>query len=135
MVKNEMRQFWLQSFAFWERGVSFKQRIDGMDLLHFGCKSIAFWLQSVFFKQQMDRMDFQKLFEVREMANSLYSLALENNLGDKVKNLLENLGNGGHGIALQKLKDKFGIIRESLKGTSVRCTHGSNAYALFYGSF
>ena len=40
----------------------------------------------------MDRMDFKNLFEVREMANSLYSLALENNLGDKVKNLLENLG-------------------------------------------
>lgn len=77
----------------------------------------------------------KNLFEVREMANSLYSLVLENNLGDKVKNLLENLGNGGHGIALQKLKDKFGIIRESLKGSSVRCTHGSNAYALSYGSF
>ena len=104
-------------------------------LIAFWLQSIAFWLQSVFFKQKMDRMDLQKLFEVREMANSLYSLALENNLGDKVKNLLENLGNGGHGIALQKLKDKFGIIRESLKGTSVRCTHGSNAYALSYGSF
>ena len=46
----------------------------------------------------MDRTD------LREMANSLYSLALEKNLGDKVKNLLENLGNGGHGIALQKLR-------------------------------
>ena len=98
-------------------------------LIAFWLQSIAFWLQSVFFKQKMDRID------LREMANSLYSLALENNLGDKVKNLLENLGNGGHGIALQKLKDKFGIIRESLKGTSVRCTHGSNAYALSYGSF
>jgi len=79
---------------------------------------------------------------VREMANSLYSLALEYNLGDKVKNefiekikfinyLLENLGHGGHSIALQRLKDKFGgkrgmsskskkeadrIIRESLRG-------------------
>ena len=60
----------------------------------------------------MDRMDLTNLFEVREMANSLYSLVLENNLGDKVKNLLENLWNGGHGIALQKLKDKFEIIRE-----------------------
>ena len=135
MVKNEMRQFWLQSFAFWEQSVSFKQKIDRMDFLPFGCKVLPFGCKSVFFKQQMDRMDLQKLFEVREMANSLYSLALENNLGDKVKNLLENLGNGGHGIALQKLKDKFGTIRESLKGTSVRCTHGSNAYALSYGSF
>ena len=80
------------------------------------------------------------------MANSLYSLALEYNLGDKVKNefidkikfinyLLENLGHGGHGIALQRLKDKFGgkkgmssknkkeadrIIRESLKGNSIQ---------------
>ena len=50
--------------------------------LAFWLQSIAFWLQSVFFKQQMDRMDLQKLFEVREMANSLYSLALENNLGE-----------------------------------------------------
>ena len=64
-------------------------------------------------------MAFSNLFVVREMANSLYSLALEYNLGDKVKNefikkikfinyLLENLGHGGHGIALQRLKDKFG---------------------------
>jgi len=78
------------------------------------------------------------------VANSLYSLALEYNLGDKVKNefidkikfinyLLENLGHGGHNIALQRLKDKFGgkkgmsaknkkeadkIIRESLRGNS-----------------
>ena len=83
---------------------------------------------------------------MRETANSLYSLALEYNLGDKVKNefiekikfinyLLENLGHGGHGIALQRLKDKFGgkkgmsskskreadrIIRESLRGNSTQ---------------
>ena len=80
------------------------------------------------------------------MANSLYSLALEYNLGDKVKNefikkikfinyLLKNLGHEGHGIALQRLKDKFGgkkgmstknkkeadkIIRESLKGNPMQ---------------
>jgi len=30
----------------------------------------------------------KNLFEVREMANSLYSLVLENNLGDKVKKSL-----------------------------------------------
>ena len=73
-------------------------------------------------------------------------MALEYNLGEKVKNdfiekikfvnyLLENLGHDGHGIALQRLKDKFGgkkgmsakdkkeadrIIRESLKGTSIQ---------------
>ena len=72
-------------------------------------------------------------------------MALEFNLGEKVKNefiekikfvnyLLENLGHGGHGIALQRLKDKFGgkkgmssknkkeadrIIRESLRGNSM----------------
>ena len=46
-------------------------------LIAFWLQSIAFWLQSVFFKQKMDRID------LREMANSLYSLALENNLGDK----------------------------------------------------
>ena len=80
------------------------------------------------------------------MANSLYSLALEYNLGDKVKNefidkikfinyLLENLGHGGHNIALQRLNDKFGgkkgmpsrnkkeadkIIRESLRGNPMQ---------------
>ena len=79
------------------------------------------------------------------MANTLYNLALEYNLGDKIKNefvdkikfinyLLENLGQGSHSIALQPLKDKFGgkkgmssknkkeadkIIKESLKLTSV----------------
>ena len=88
-------------------------------------------------------MTFTSLFEVRETANSLYNLALEYSLGDKIKNdfinkikfsnyLLENLGGGSHSIALQRLKDKFGgkkgmssknkreadkIIRESLKGT------------------
>ena len=106
----------------------------------------TFWLESIHFKQKIDRMAFTSLFEVRETANSLYSLALEYNLGDKVKNefidkikfinyLLENLGNDGHGIALQRLKDKFGgkkgmssrnkkeadkIIRESLKGNSAQ---------------
>ena len=78
----------------------------------------TFWLESIHFKQKIDIMAFTNLFEVRETANSLYSLALEYNLGDKVKNefidkikfinyLLENLGNDGHGIALQRLKDKF----------------------------
>ena len=102
----------------------------------------TFWLESIHFKQKIDRMAFTSLFEVRDMANSLYGLALEYNLGDSVKHefiekikfvnyLLENLGNGGHNIALQRLKDKFGgtkgmsskskreadrIIRESLKG-------------------
>ena len=102
----------------------------------------TFWLENINFKKKIDCMAFSNLFEVREMANSLYSLALEYNLGDKVKNefiekikfinyLLENLGHGGHNIALQRLKDKFGgkkgmtskdkkeadrIIRESLRG-------------------
>ena len=106
----------------------------------------TFWLENIHFKQKIDSLAFSNLFEVREMANSLYSLALEYNLGDKVKNefidkikfvnyLLENLGHGGHGIALQRLKDKFGgkkgmssknkkeadkIIRESLKGNPVQ---------------
>ena len=106
----------------------------------------TFWLENINFKKKIDSLAFSNLFEVREMANSLYSLALEYNLGDKVKSefidkikfvnyLLENLGNEGHGIALQKLKDKFGgkkgmssknkkeadrIIRESLRGNSVQ---------------
>jgi len=106
----------------------------------------TFWLENIHFKQKIDTLAFSNLFEVRETANSLYSLALEFNLGDKVKNefidkikfinyLLENLGHGGHGIALQRLKDKFGgkkgmsskskkeadrIIRESLRGNSMQ---------------
>ena len=102
----------------------------------------TFWLENISFKKKIDSLAFSNLFEVREMANSLYSLALDYNLGDKVKNefidkikfinyLLENLGHGGHSIALQRLKDKFGgkrgmpskskkeadrIIRESLRG-------------------
>ena len=105
----------------------------------------TFWLENIHFKQKIDSLAFSNLFEVRETANSLYSLALEFNLGEKVKNefiekikfvnyLLENLGHGGHGIALQRLKDKFGgkkgmssknkkeaerIIRESLRGNSL----------------
>ena len=78
----------------------------------------TFWLENISFKKKIDSLAFPNLFEVREMANSLYSLALEYNLGDKVKNafidkikfinyLLENLWHGGHGIALQRLKDKF----------------------------
>jgi hypothetical protein len=86
-------------------------------------------------------------------------LALEYNLGEKVKKefiekikfvnyLLENLGHGGHGIALQRLKDKFGgkkgmsaknkseadrIIRESLKGTSVQISP-STAISKFWSN-
>ena len=107
-------------------------------------------------------MAFTNLFEVRETANSLYSLALEYNLGDKVKNefidkikfinyLLENLGNDGHGIALQRLKDKFGgkkgmssrnkkdadkIIRESEGKLSSNSLPDSSISALFtYGPY
>ena len=76
----------------------------------------TFWLENIHFKQKIDSLAFSNLFEVRETANSLYSLALEYNLGDKVKNefidkikfinyLLENLGHGGHGIALKRIKD------------------------------
>ena len=79
----------------------------------------TFWLENILFKKKSDTLAFSSLFEVRETANGLYSLALECNLGEKVKDefiektkfvnyLLENLGNGGHGIALQSLKDKFG---------------------------
>ena len=79
----------------------------------------TFWLENISFKKKIDSLAFTNLFEVREMANSLYSLALEYNLGDTVKNefidkikfinyLLENLGHGGHSIALHGLKDKFG---------------------------
>ena len=74
----------------------------------------TFWLENIQFKKKIDSLAFSNLFEVRETANDLYSLALECNLGEKVKDdfiekikfinyLLENLGNGGHGIALHFL--------------------------------
>ena len=64
----------------------------------------SFWLQNIAFKQKIDSLAFTTLFEVRDMANSLYNLAIECSLGDKIKNdfinkmkfinyLLENLGN------------------------------------------
>ena len=64
-------------------------------------------------------MAFTKLFEVRGMANSIYSLALEYNLGDKRKNefidkikfinyLLENLGHGGQNLPSRGLKKNLG---------------------------
>ena len=67
----------------------------------------------------MDSLSLTSLFEVRDMTNALYNLALEYSLGDKIKNdfidkikfvnyLLENLGVGRHNIALQRLQDKFG---------------------------
>ena len=67
----------------------------------------------------MDSLSLTSLFEVRDMTNALYNLALEYSLGDKIKNdfidkikfvnyLLENLGVGRHHIALQRLQDKFG---------------------------
>ena len=106
----------------------------------------TFWLENIQFKKKIDNLSFSSLFEVRETANGLYSLALECNLGQKVKDefiekikfinyLLENLGHEGHGIALQRLKDRFGgrkgmsarskeeadkIIRESLKGNALQ---------------
>jgi len=45
----------------------------------------TFWLENIHFKQKIDSLAFSNLFEVRETANSLYSLALEYNLGEKVK--------------------------------------------------
>ena len=43
----------------------------------------SFWLQNIAFKQKIDSMSFTSLFEVRDMANALYNLALEYSLGDK----------------------------------------------------
>ena len=117
----------------------------------------TFWLENINFKKKIDSLAFTNLFEVREMANSLYSLALEYNLGDKVKNefidkikfinyLLENLGHGGHNIALQRLKDRFGgkkgmsskskkeadkIIRESLRGNPIQAFQHAQQFQPF----
>ena len=117
----------------------------------------TFWLENIQFKKKIDTLAFSSLFEVRETANGLYSLALECNLGEKIMEdflekikfinyLLENLGNGGHGIALQRLKDRFGgrksmssrskkeadrIIRESLRGGHLQMPVQHQGYPQF----
>ena len=78
-----------------------------------------FWLQSLSWKQKLNALAFNNLFEARDLVNSLYNLALENNMDEKVKAkwvsilkfinyLLENIGNRSHALALQQLKEKYG---------------------------
>ena len=63
-----------------------------------------FWLQSLSWKQKLNALAFNNLFEARDLVNSLYNLALENNMEEKVKAkwvgilkfinyLFENIGN------------------------------------------
>ena len=74
-----------------------------------------FWLQSLSWKQNLNALAFNNLFEARDLVNSLYNLALENNMDEKVKAkwvgilkfinyLLENIGNRSHSLALQQLR-------------------------------
>ena len=44
-----------------------------------------FWLQSLSWKQKLNALAFNNLFEARDLVNSLYNLALENNMEEKVK--------------------------------------------------
>ena len=78
-----------------------------------------FWLQSLSWKQKLNALAFSSLFEARDLVNSLYNLALENNMEEKVKAkwfsilkfinyLLENIGNRPHALALQQLREKYG---------------------------
>ena len=78
-----------------------------------------FWLQSLSWKQKLNALAFNNLLEARDLVNSLYNLALENNMEEKVKAkwvgilkfinyLLENIGNRSHSLALQQLREKYG---------------------------
>jgi len=78
-----------------------------------------FWLQSLSWKQKLNALAFNNLFEARDLVNSLYNLALENNMEEKVKAkwvgilkfinyLIENIGNRSHSLALQQLREKYG---------------------------
>ena len=78
-----------------------------------------FWLLSLSWKQKLNALAFTNLFEARDLVNSLYNLALENNMEEKVKAkwvsilkfinyLLENIGNRSHSLALQQLREKYG---------------------------
>ena len=78
-----------------------------------------FWLQSLSWKQKLNALAFNSLFEARDLVNTLYNLALENNMEEKVKArwvsilkfinyLLENIGNRSHALALQQLREKYG---------------------------
>ena len=40
----------------------------------------SFWLQSLSWKQKLNALAFSNLFEARDLVNSLYNLALENNM-------------------------------------------------------
>ena len=78
-----------------------------------------FWLQSLSWKQKLNALAFNNLFEARDLVKSLYNLALENNIEEKVmakwvsilkfiNYLLENIGNTSHALALQQLREKYG---------------------------
>ena len=47
--------------------------------------NLSKFVENIQFKNKIDTLAFSSLFEVRETANGLYSLALECNLGEKVK--------------------------------------------------
>ena len=51
----------------------------------------SFWLQNLPFKQRIDSLTFTSLNEVRDVASSLFNLALEHNLGDSIKNEFMNI--------------------------------------------
>ena len=87
-----------------------------------------FWLWSFSWKQKLNALAFSSLFEARDLVNSLYNLALENNMEEKVKAkwfsilkfinyLLENIGNRPHALALQHQREKYGGTKGMCKVT------------------
>ena len=79
----------------------------------------AFWLRTVSFRENFTEDKFTNLFEVQTAIQKIYSLALENNLGQDiiaewqqhvivVQSLYDSLGTKSHKTALKDLKKIFG---------------------------
>ena len=77
----------------------------------------AFWLRTVSFRENFTEDKFSNLFEVQAAIHKIYSLALENNLGQDiiaewqqhvivVQSLLDSLGTKSHRTAMKDLKKK-----------------------------
>jgi hypothetical protein len=82
----------------------------------------AFWLRTVSFRENFTEDKFSNLFEVQAAIHKIYSLALENNLGQDtiaewqqhvivVQSLLDSLGTKSHKTAIKDLKKIFGGSR------------------------
>ena len=82
----------------------------------------AFWLRTVSFRENFTEDKFSNLFEVQAAIHKIYSLALENNLGQDiiaewqqhvivVQSLFDSLGTKSHRTAMKHLKKIIGATK------------------------